>query len=79
MLIDTIFQTVDEKIAVLAEQRKRPSVIVLNADLFRQMQQDTMTADLSQKSGRVRSPYDLQVYQGLRVIPSEVVQTVEVL
>ena len=78
MIMNSIFDIVDEKIVLIETQAKRPSVIVLNESLFKQMQQEMMYQDFSQKSGKVRSPYALQVYKGIKVVASQVVETVEV-
>ena len=78
MIMDSIFQIVDEKIAIIEEQAKRASVIIINESLFRQIQQEMMFQDMSQKNGRVRSPYALQVYKGAKVIPSQVAESIEV-
>lgn len=78
MIINSIFEIVDARIAVIESDQKQVSVIVLNAALFKQMQQEMMFQDMSQKYGKIRSPFDLQVYRGIKVIPSQVVETVEV-
>jgi len=76
--MDSIFQIVDDRISEIEGQAKRASVIVLNENLFRQMQQEMLFQDISQKHGKVRSPYALQVYRGIKVITSQVVETVEI-
>jgi hypothetical protein len=78
MIINSIFGIVDARIEAIESNAKQASVIVLNAQLFKQMQQEMMFQDMSQSYGKVRSPFDLQVYRGLKVIPSQVVETVEV-
>jgi hypothetical protein len=78
MIINSIFGIVDARIAAIESEQKQASVIVLNAKLFKQMQQEMMYQDMSQSYGKVRSPFDLQVYRGIKVIPSQVVDTVEV-
>ncbi len=78
MIINSIFGIVDARIAAIESEAKQASVIILNAQLFKQMQQEMMYQDMSQAYGKVRSPFDLQVYKGLKVIPSHVVDTVEV-
>ena len=78
MIINSIFGIVDERINAIESQAKQASVIILNAKLFKQMQQEMMYQDMAQSHGKVRSPFDLQVYRGLKVIPSMIVDTVEV-
>jgi hypothetical protein len=78
MIINSIFGIVDARISDIESQDKQASVIILNAKLFKQMQQEMMFQDMSQAYGKVRSPFDLQVYRGIKVIPSMVVDTVEV-
>ena len=78
MIMDSVFQIVDSKISLIEAKAKRPVVIVINADLFKQIQQEMFTRDISQVYGKIRSPYALQVYKGCTVIPSQVVESVEV-
>lgn len=78
MIIDSIFQIIDNKIATIETDAKRASVIIINDKLFKQMQQEMMNRDMTQVYGTVRSPYALQVYKGVKVVPSEVADSVEV-
>ena len=78
MIMDSIFQIVDSRINEIESQAKRASVIVLNESLFKQIQQEMMYQDMNQAYGKVRSPYALQVYRGAKVIPSQVVESVEI-
>jgi hypothetical protein len=78
MIIDSVFAVIDEKIASIETEKKRASVIVINENLFKQMQQEMLGRDMSQRNGVVRSPYALQVYRGAKVITSQVADTIEV-
>jgi len=78
MIMDSIFQIVDSKIDAIEANAKRAAVIVLNEGLFKQMQQEMMTQDMSMKYGKIRSPYALQVYRGVKVVASQVADSVEV-
>jgi len=78
MIINKIYSLIDEKINRIEEQRMKPSVIIVNASLFRQMQQEFADTQLAQAYGKVRSPYSLSVYKGCTVHPSEAVETAEV-
>ncbi len=78
MIMDSVFQIVDGKIDNIETEKKRAAVIVINENLFRQMQQEMLTRDMSQPYGTVRSPYALQVYRGVKVVPSQVIESVEV-
>lgn len=78
MIMDSVFQIVDSKIELIETKAKRPAVIVINEGLFKQMQQEMFTRDMSQVHGKIRSPYALQVYKGCTVIVSQVVDSVEV-
>lgn len=78
MIIDSIYSIVDARIDEIEASGKRASVIVLAESLFRQMQQEMMYSDMSQKFGKVRSPFDLQVHRGVKVICSQVVESVEI-
>lgn len=79
MIIDSIFQIIDAKMNSIETNAKRAAVIVINESLFKQMQQEMLGQDMSQVYGKVRSPYALQVYRGVKVVPSQVVESVEVL
>lgn len=76
--MDSIYQIIDQKIAQIESQNKRASIIIINDKLFQQMQQETLFRDMSQSYGKVRSPYDLQVYNKIKVVPSQVCDSVEV-
>lgn len=78
MIMDSIFQIVDSKIDAIEVKAKRAAVIILNESLFRQIQQEMMMQDMSAKYGKIRSPYALQVYRGVKVVTSQVVDSVEV-
>ncbi len=78
MIMDSVFQIIDTKINLIETNAKRPVVIVINAGLFRQIQQEMFGRDMSQVHGKIRSPYALQVYKGCTVIASQVVDSVEV-
>lgn len=78
MIMDSIFQIVDDKINRIEAQAKRAAVIVINDGLFRQMQQEMFMADSMQRNGKVRSPYALQVYKGIKVVASQIAESVEV-
>lgn len=78
MIMDSVFSIVDAKIEAIEINAKRAAVIVLNRQLYYQMQQEMMMQDMSQKYGTVRSPHSLSVYRGIKVIPSEVIESVEV-
>jgi hypothetical protein len=76
--MDSIYQIIDQKLAQIENQNKRASIIIINDKLFQQMQQEMLFRDMSQAYGRVRSPYDLQVYNKIKVMPSQVCDSVEV-
>ena len=78
MISDLIYQQIDDKIDEIEQKKQQASIIILNEGLFKQMQQETLYLDMSQQSGKVRSPYALQVYRNLRVVPSQVCENVEV-
>ena len=78
MIMDSIFEIVDKKIDSIEGQSKRAAVIVLNDGLYKQMQQEMMMQDMAQRYGKVRSPFSLQVHRGVRVVTSQVVDSVEV-
>lgn len=77
-MIDQVYALIDQKIHGILEEAKQPAVIVINSGLYKSLQQAVVEADLSQPFGKVRSPYSLANYKGLQVIPSQVVETVEV-
>lgn len=76
--LNKVLELVDTKINTIEKQNKRAAVIVINDELFKQMQQEMMYQDMSQKHGTIRSPYSLQVHRGVKVIQSQVCTTVEV-
>lgn len=76
--LSKVLELVDSKIDSIEKQNKRAAVIVINDELFRRMQQEMFSQDISQQHGKVRSPYSLQVHRGVRVVSSQVVSTVEV-
>ena len=78
-IMNSIYQIIDQKIANIESQGKRASIIVLNDKLFQQIQQEMMFKDSSQTHGVIRSPFDLQVYNKIRVVTSQVCDAVEVL
>lgn len=78
MVSDLVYQRIDEKIKEIESQGKSAAIIVIADKLFRQMQQDMIQQDLMQVHGRIRSPYDLQVYHGIKVVASQVVESCEV-
>lgn len=79
MIMDSIFHIIDTKIDSIEQLAKKASIIVINESLFKQMQQEMITRDSLQKHGVIRSPYALQVYRGVKVVPSQVAESVEVL
>jgi len=79
LMLERVFKLVDAKMQRISVSNKRPSIIVINEDIFRQLQQDIVTQSMEQKHGALRSPFDLQVYKNCKVITSQVIETVEVL
>lgn len=77
-MIEQIFEKVDVRIVELSAQNKTPSLILINARLYQNLQQEMLTQDLSQSYGKVRSPYNLRSYKGLQLLTSHVVDDVEV-
>ena len=78
MIMDSIYSIVDARIDEIEASGKRASVIVLAESLFRQIQQEMMYQDMSQKFGKMRSPHSLSVHRGVKVIASQVVASVEI-
>jgi len=77
-MMSQIFELIDTKIEKIEEQAKKPVAIVINTDLFKQLQKEFADAQLAQKSGFIKSPYSLQNYKGCTVISSAVIETLEV-
>ena len=78
MITEKIFELIDSKVNHIYTSAKRPAVIVVNAQLYKSLQEEILERDLSQPYGKVRSPLDLKVYNGIPLIPSQVVEVVEV-
>lgn len=76
--IEKVFQVVDSRINTIETSGKRVSVIIINSNTFRQIQQEMFYQDSMQSHGTIRSPYALQSYKGAKVVTSEVVELVEV-
>ena len=73
-----VYKLIDSKMDAIAEQRKLPAVIVMSSRIFKQIQQEMMFRDASQSHGVVRNPFDLQVYRKVKIVPSEMIDLVEV-
>ena len=77
-MINDVYALIDEKIAKISQDRKRPTVIVMNEDLYKRMQVEMVTQSMQQKFGKVINPHDLNIYNNLKIIPVQTVELVEV-
>ncbi len=78
-MIEKVFKLIDFKLGKIAEQNKRASIILINEELFKRLQQGIIEQGVTQKQGMVKSPHDtLSVYKNCKILTSQVVETVEV-
>jgi len=77
-MVQNIFEKIDQKLRMICDSYKKPAAIIINTSLYRVLQEEILQNDLAQSSGKIRSPLDLKIYNGVQMIPSEVIEGVEV-
>jgi len=77
-MLENMFKVIDQRIASLEEEGKHPAVILINASLYKSLQDEMIQQDILQQYGKIRSPHELKLYRGVQIIPCETVEAAQV-